>query len=311
MDDVGYWIQLYSGYAFVFFFCPTPAWLLWTTMGIFDGYRALLPFLLLPYCGTMVWVAAEAARLRFIDYPSLLLVKSPKSALIGCMLSWHICFPVFLYNRHLVIKQKVHPRRDGGVKPTNNALDALVAMQVMAIIMAMALPSCMQSPQRANEAKAVMALREYVSAQKSFARMNRSGEIAAGATKGDEYCDNFRNLYYGLGKKHGKQLRLIPKGVADAFGASFSETPNAAGESTPYRAFVFVDDPYVAHSGLGESRYGLFALPVRAGYDQAFWVGEDGNVRMRWLTAGEGRPPAVDETSSPLHPAGKDNWVSL
>lgn len=137
---------------FVIFFIPTPFLLL---MGTFVLPPALYFILLVPV-GTGVWAGCEARRLQFEKY-DLFMIRSWKSALLGCLGCWHVCFPAFLFNRRAVLREKV--RRKSAFEPvrTNHALECLLAVQIVAVWAAGALPGRRPPPTHFNEDSAVEA----------------------------------------------------------------------------------------------------------------------------------------------------------
>lgn len=313
MDYSTYWVVYYFAHAFIFFFAPSPFPLVWGMHGFLKLPPSAFQYSFHVYCATTVLAALCAHRLRFDEYDGLRLVRGTKSAFFGCLLCWHVCFPVFLYNCYRVLRKKIVPRRESEAKRGNNEFQILLILQGLAVWMAMAIPGCLPTPRRAQEANAVSTLKSYASAQATFSLALRKGMVAAGTTTGDAgYCDNFRNLHYGL-DKDGKQLGFISRPMADAFGTPATGAPTAGDapeEAVPFREYLFVDDPFITQQGLWKSAFGLFAVPVQSGYNM-FWIGKDGYVYRRQLPADVAPPAVIGPEDSPLSPGGGSAWDVL
>ena len=301
-------------YQICFFFMPTP---LWIPVFLYEAPPIVFRCLLIAYLVTVPLAAWVAKRLSFSD-KDLFLIRSPRSAFLGCLLCWHVCLPVFLYNWRRVALGRVRPRSAAGKAKSNQGLEALWIVQILFVLAGMAMPGLVQSTARANEASAHAALRSYHAAQTVFRRRGRTPD--AGAADG-AYCDTFRGLYYNL-DAGGRRLALISQAMADAFGLPPAVTPpltaNAGAavppsQSTPYHGYLFLDDPYVTRENLWDTEYGLFAVPVHPGKSgcSLYWIGRSGTVYRRQLPSGETTPPAIGPGDSPLHPDSAESWQLL
>ena len=173
-----------------------------------------------------------------------------------------------------------------------------------------------------EERKVVAALQLYAAAQRTFAAKEQ-GSIPGNTLGGKEsqYCDNFRNLYYGkstMGMSIGKvkSLRLIEKSMADAFAGDTAGAPapkSAVNAAVAEFGYLFLEDPGVK-DWAGE--FGLVAYPakyIESGRNiYCIWESGDSGAEkglgvfaldMRKRTAGRAKkgetPPLLGEDESP------------
>ncbi len=140
-------------------------------------------------------------------------------------------------------------------------IEMTVVVALAAIIAAIAIPNLMHHRILANEAAAVTRLKAYATAQETFQR-GRQGRMAVNTNSGpSSYCDNFRNLYYGVpvdGTPEQDLLKLIAKEHADAYGFGANDekgntlnppantvgnpdTPTTATDAgVPYKGYFFL-----------------------------------------------------------------------
>lgn len=115
----------------------------------------------------------------------------------------------------------------------------MVVISLMGIIAAIAIPNLMHTRILANEAAAVTRLKSYATAQETFQR-GRNGRRTVNTNAGSAgYCDNYRNLYYGVpidGTAGKDLLQLITKEHADAYG--YGKNEQLANATNPVAATV-------------------------------------------------------------------------
>jgi hypothetical protein len=168
-----------------------------------------------------------------------------------------------------------------------------------------------------GESAARSALLGCARAQQAF-RSRKLGQVRwnAKTPSPERFCDNYRNLYYGVDEQ-GKRLELIPKGVADAFFRPTVGAPNAIGAPTvgnapatskPYGDYVFFEDPALASDDLGEN-FALIAHPAESnGWRYTvYWIDREGLMLQRDVLP-QASPDEFNPSDSPLV-AGKDAWA--
>lgn len=291
------YVALFRGWPNIYWDNLTEYWLLFVSLAF--------------YMGTTVLAVVIARRLKFHQY-DLKTVYSVSSALLGLLFFWSVCFLCFLRNWELVATGKA-PLRDAKFRINGEVyLYAALWTAICTIVLAIALPSMLQSPRRAREATAVTCLRNYASAQSTLG-VQKSASTGGDTGRESRYCDNFRNLYYGKDDK-GNRLVLIAPAMADAFAGPTQGTPtpeDAQLTSVPYQDYVYLEDPYVVNNRLWENEYGLVAYPVRpqrTGY-HVFWIASDQTVLKR--KSNETTFRLLSEEESPLHPEGRKLWKGL
>lgn len=121
-------------------------------------------------------------------------------------------------------------------------LELTIVLALVAIIAAIAVPNLIQSRLRVNEAAAVTRLKSYSTAQETFQRGGNGKVFAADGTAintlagPSAYCDNYRNLYYGVpvgGIPGTTLLQLIAREHADAYGYGADEENDPATVNPP------------------------------------------------------------------------------
>ena len=294
-------------------FCPYVALLFGLPDIYADNFTEywLLFISLVFYVGTTIHAVTVARRLEFYKYELKTAYNVP-SVLLGCIFFWIICLPCFHRNRELVSAGKAPFRSGNSTARRVVYLEMAVWTAVCYVWLAIVLPSFLQSPRRANEARAVSCVRSYGTAQDSLRNL-KPGVVPDGTGDETRYFDNFRNLHYYRNEK-GNRLALVSQAMADAFAGPTGGAPtpeDATSVSKAYEGFVFLEDPYVANNHLWESEYALVAYPARPRRtgDNLFWMCSDGEVLKRKCEDKNFR--LLTEQESPLHPDGRKLWESL
>lgn len=185
-------------------------------------------------------------------------------------------------------------------------VELMIVIAIIGIIAAIAIPNLMRSRTSANEAVAVSALKAYGTAQVTFHTGKFGVESANSMAGAKGYCDNYRNLYYGVHpNRPTDNLTLITQAFADAFGrapgagcASTNSSPIAApGVPTAYQGYVFSEakemfDTDAAGNTRFATEFAMLGVPLLGGTtgENAYWIGLRGTVMMR------GVPISVDYT---------------
>lgn len=285
---------------------------LWTLRGDFywDFWREY-PYLaasLLFYLASSVAAAIVARRLEFHRY-RLRFVRNAHSAFWGCLFLWAFTVPYLLHNRRLVLDGKA--QLEDVPRPPDSELfqTACIWNMIWFMLMGILIPSMVQNPRRANESTAVTLLRAYDRSQRLF-KLRGWAAVPGNNRRATGYCDNFRNLFYGRDER-GEPLRLVSKGMADAFAApsgGAAVADEAEGASAAFAGYVFLEDPFIAGNELWESKYGLVGYPVISGRTgtRMFWIDDAGDILASPCTEGAFR--LLTPERSPLHPEGRHLW---
>ena len=178
-------------------------------------------------------------------------------------------------------------------------IELMIAVAVIAIVAAIAIPNLLQGRLQTNEANALAAMKAYATAQVTFQRANFSavpGNAAAAAAR--IYTANFSNLHYGA-DGGGALVALLTRPFADAREDDPALCPTfagiqAPGPYAPYQGYLFNEDPYAAADTF-RSLFCLVGLPAayaRTGY-HAYWIGTDGIARL----ANTGSAPGAAATA--------------
>lgn len=133
-------------------------------------------------------------------------------------------------------------------------IELMIVVAIIAIIAAIAIPNLLESRMQANESNAILALKEYATAQHNWKKAKYGGGDAPYASKFTE-----------LGNKD-----LIPLVFVNATGIAGSG----------YQGYYFVDDTSVEN---WHYDFGLYAYPLvytKSGVN-AFHLGAEGTVLMR------------------------------
>ena len=206
-------------------------------------------------------------------------------------------------------------------------VELLVAIAIIAVLAAIAVPNLIGSRIAANEASAASCLKAYAIAQVAFQTAGE-GELATNTKTGLKgYCDNFRNLFYGNPKKSpGDNLESISSAFADAFarapGGSCATTRNvptvAPGTATPYQGFFFAEpkELLVASGSMVNgfvTKYALLAVPAEARVtgNNAQWIGLDGVVKISAVPSGQPYSTTIDLTSPSTPGYSSTVWKDL
>lgn len=268
------------------------------------------------YLGTAVWATYEAWRLKFSEYRLNGVVNAP-ATFAGCFCLWSLFFPWFLVNRWKVLDGKVQSWPESQRRKSSSAgawLSILICGGISLLFTATALPSMVQSIVKANSATAVSSLAEYRRAQETIRAKNRIAK-EAGNNENAGFVDNFRNLHYSVDMQ-GNPVSLIGKKMADAFAAPPKGRPtreNAPIESTPYKGYVFHEDPYLTEHSLWNENFALVAYPVypgRTGFE-IYWVDSKGDVKYHRLPSGAKELELIKPGDSPLNPRPAIQWEDL
>ena len=145
------------------------------------------------------------------------------------------------------IMQDLTDRRGGSRSSGFTMIELLVAIAVIAVLAALAIPNLLQSKIASNETATISSMRTYVAAQSMYIKtdFDQDGRLT--------YAEQFRDLYYTL--RSGVPLGLIDREFADA------------GSADKPRSGYFFEDLNSFEGGSSFDytvEFGLSALP--AGY---------------------------------------------
>lgn len=275
--------------------------------GIGDG----TPISLAIYFGSVLFATLVSVVFKFAKY-NLEGPATGVSTFICCLLFWPVAFLFFLINFFSIVASTATARTPEQRSYQSSHAFILLSLFI-GIIAAIAIPCLLPSRIQANETNAIASLREYYAAQAQFMK-GRFYTIPGNTNTGSEFCDNFRNLYYGVDDK-GEQLRLISKTFADAFIFQKQGTPtvgNPTAEASPFQGYLFIEDPYIVNNGLSGKSIGLLAYPFeyrKSGYN-VYWIGSEGVVYQRnFGEKGDLESRLIKGAQSPLSLEAQDNWV--
>lgn len=201
-------------------------------------------------------------------------------------------------------------------------IELMIVIAIIAIIAAIAIPNLMASRIRANEATAVSALKQIATAQVTFqaGRQGRNTANTSAAAGVSGYCDNYRNLAFGIpvGSVAPAKLALINDAVANAFltatggGASAVAGTAAMGvlaTAANYQGYMFEGDPDV----LWATDFAAYTVPQLAGTggNNAYWVGQAGTVYMRGMATSAVASVPFATTTTPQTIPVPAAWTTL
>lgn len=141
---------------------------------------------------------------------------------------------------------------------------------------------------RENENRALVSLKNLATAQVTFAIKEYHTVPGNNVTSPQDgkYADNFRNLHYGR-DGDGRQLRLIPRELADAFvvenilnGAKTADN-REHNPSAPCNGYYFQEDVTELPRTLEHAQtfaYMAFPAFLKETGRYVFWIGEEGTV---------------------------------
>jgi prepilin-type N-terminal cleavage/methylation domain-containing protein len=165
-------------------------------------------------------------------------------------------------------------------------IELMIAVAIIAIVAAIAIPNLLESRKQANESNAIAALRTYGAAQYIYRKANYS---ACNSLPPKRYCPQCAFLGGANAHVNGAGIRLTL--IADDFAAA---TPTGV----PYQGYVFWDDQSLQFV-VWDSVFGLYADPAVYGASgtNSFFMNACGVVYMKDLGAGGSSGAAlVDNT---------------
>lgn len=290
--------------------CPTVG-LVWFGEydSIFEEPLATIIFLgpALFYLATIIMATTIAYRLNFSKQP-LSVVRSPWSAFWGCLFFWVYCFPYFLHNWKLVSENRAAQSFNGKSSSCGLILMAVMWNLFWLYPISQITP---EGPRRSRRYNSIVqvSLSEYHRAQGTFKSRDFAKSINL-PSNNKGYCDNFRNLYYGLDDQE-QRLGLISKDMADAFAGQTNGATTQGKEndkSLPYKGYIFLEDPYVVENKLWDEQFALVAYPRSYTYGtNIWWIGKNGNLLRLSVEHGQ-EPGLLTPEQSPLHPKCKVRW---
>lgn len=189
-------------------------------------------------------------------------------------------------------------------------LELMITISIIGILAAIAIPHIFRSRLAANEAVAASHLKAYSIAQVTF-QVSKFGTLATNSKTGvNGYCDNFRNLRYGVHPNElSVNLNLISYNFANAFarepGSACAPTNNtplpASGTTIPVQGYVFGEAIEMLTGTGGAANkfttdFALLGVPFTARQtgENAYWIGQQGTV---WVSSA---PVDVDYATSIL-----------
>jgi hypothetical protein len=173
-----------------------------------------------------------------------------------------------------------------------------------------------------REALAVSALEQYAIAQVVF-QVGRQGRNQVNTLSGSKgYCDNFRNLHYGLpvgGAAGIDYLSLLSKEIADAFAGPAKGAPTFPGHNpaaVPYKGYLFLEDPFIAQKHGFDQDFALVAYPAsKESGANIYWMGQAGQIYFRPALSESGEfilPGSLGPQETPQTPQGLlKNWNKI
>ena len=218
---------------------------------------------------TLVWLITSVLALivsykkRFYKY-ELKFTSTPSLTFVGCLFFWPFFITYFLWNWHKISNGTASLRTERYSEKHGTSLILIMLWGILWFIPWLAiLPEATISKNtNRNRVAFKLLFQEYCNAQEQF-KSRQLSKIEGNTLNYEGYCDNYRNLFYGI-DLDGSPLKLIYKKFADAFAGPTYGAPTTNNHQTSpviYKGFLYLEDPYISENRLWEKQYGLIAYP--------------------------------------------------
>lgn len=267
--------------------------------------------------GSSAYACLVAYKMKFYAY-RLNGAKDVFSTLVGGVFFWCFYFPSFLNNYYLVKNKKIEKHTEESLLKASQNFRVIFAiiiwntlwfMPALQIIPSVTSRTMIRQAKQNDYSSAVEGLKSYYNAQVIF--NSPSFKVSSGISfNSNGYCDNFRNLYYGLNADR-KPIEILPKEIADAFIGRPCGLPTMGdGEkhASRYKNFFYKDDPYICVNNLWDNQFGFYAIPatIYDGTSKLLWIGVDNVIMCTSITMDDVLNLSAED--SPRHPSCRRRW---
>lgn len=282
--------------------------------GVLKSIAVVLPLII--YIGTSIYAGFLAHKLKFSDY-KLYGSRNTFSTLVGGIFFWGFYFPSFLVNYFLVKSGEASKYCDEYFLPRpqkNGRVIAIVSIWLVVwfIPATQVIPEMTRQKRKVEYIGAIKGLGDYYKAQMVFntIEFKKNSGITFSIAG---YCDNFRNLYYGLNADNAP-IDLLSKDICDAFigpSCGLSTMGENKKYGSEYLGFSFMDDPYMCVNNLWDNQFGLFAIPetISGNDTKMLWIGVDEVLMYTFITMNEFLELSAED--SPANPSCRRQWFPM